>query len=118
MPNQTAALDNVFHALADPTRRAVLQQLGRGPATVSELAKPFGMALPSFLQHLRVLEQGGLVRTKKVDRVRTCELEAGPMTRAEQWIAQQRAIWEGRLDRLEAYVKDLQAKDKKDETTA
>ena len=109
MPNQVATLDTVFHALADPTRRAVLQRLSRGPASVSELAKPFGMALPSFLQHLRVLEHSGLVRSKKTGRVRTCEMEPQPLTTAEQWIAEQRALWDARLDRLDDYLRELQA---------
>ena len=109
MPNQQASLDHVFHALADPTRRAVLQRLSQGPASVTELAKPFEMALPSFLQHLRVLEDSGLVRSEKVGRVRTCEMKPDPLTSAEGWIAEQRAMWEGRLDRLEAYLRSLQA---------
>ncbi|WP_299399813.1 helix-turn-helix transcriptional regulator, partial [Pelagibius sp.] len=75
MPNQEAALDTVFRALADPTRRAVIQRLNRGPASVTELAEPFDMALPSFLQHLKVLEESGLVRSKKVGRVRTCSVK-------------------------------------------
>jgi DNA-binding transcriptional ArsR family regulator len=112
MPNQKIALDHVFHALADPTRRAVLQRLSGGPASVSELAKPFTMALPSFLQHLQVLEEGGLIRSKKVGRVRTCEMELAPLTTAESWIAEQRAVWEGRFDRLEAYLSELQVKEK------
>ncbi len=114
MPNQSAALDDVFHALADPTRRAVLQQLSHGPASVSELAKPFEMALPSFLQHLNVLEDSGLISSKKVGRVRTCEFEPARLTSAEQWIAEQRALWEGRLDRLEAYLQELQGQEKGD----
>ena len=108
MPNQ-AALDHVFHALADPTRRIVLQRLSRGPASVSELAQPFEMALPSFLQHLKVLEGSGLVRSYKQGRVRTCEIEPQPLTQAQDWIAEQRALWEGRLDRLESYLNDLQS---------
>lgn len=114
MPNQSAALDDVFHALADPTRRAVLQRLSDGPASVSELAKPFEMALPSFLQHLQVLETSGLIRSKKAGRVRTCEMEPAPLATAETWIAEQRALWEGRLDRLEIYLKELQAKEAND----
>jgi len=114
MPNQQAALDNVFHALADPTRRAVLQRLSGGPASVSELAKPFEMALPSFLQHLQVLETSGLIRSQKAGRVRTCEMEPQPLATAEQWIAEQRALWEGRLDRLEGFLKELQAKENGD----
>ena len=111
MPNQTPTLDTVFHALADPTRRAVLQRLTRGPASVKQLAQPFEMALPSFLQHLRVLEDSGLVRSEKVGRVRTCEMQPLPLTTAEDWIAEQRAVWEARLDRLEDYLKTLQAKE-------
>ena len=111
MTNQVATLDHVFHALADPTRRAVLQHLSRGPASVSDLARPFDMALPSFLQHLRVLESSGLVRSTKVGRVRTCEMEAQPLGEAETWIAEQRALWEDRLDRLDDYLKTLQAKE-------
>jgi len=112
MPNQTPAvateaLDRVFHALSDPTRRAIVARLGQGPASVSELAKPFAMAMPSLLQHLRVLEESRLIRTAKVGRVRTCEIEPVALDAAGDWIAQQRAIWEGRLDRMEAYVKRL-----------
>ena len=108
MPNQQTALDSVFRALADPTRRAVLHQLSQGPASVSELARPFEMALPSFLQHLQVLEDGGLIRSRKTGRVRTCEIRPDPLATAETWIAEQRAIWEGRLDRLDAYLRSLQ----------
>jgi DNA-binding transcriptional ArsR family regulator len=114
MPNQEVALDHVFHALADPTRRAVLQRLSLGPATVTELAQPFEMALPSFLQHLKVLESGGLIRSRKSGRVRTCQIEPAPLNGAEAWIAQQRNIWEGRLDRLGTYLNSLQAKDGND----
>ena len=109
MPNQLTQLDHVFHALADPTRRAVLQRLSQGPASVTELAKPFNMALPSFLQHLRVLEDSGLVRSQKVGRVRTCEMKPEPLSNAEGWIAEQRAMWEDRFDRLDAYLQSLQA---------
>lgn len=97
-------LDGVFHALADPTRRAVVQRLSRGPASVTELAEPFDMRLPSFMKHLRVLEDSGLVRSKKVGRVRTCEIRPRPMLDAERWMARHRAIWEGRLDRFEALL--------------
>lgn len=109
MPNQETHLDNVFRALADPTRRAVVQRLSRGPASVSELAAPFDMALPSFLQHLRVLEDSGLVRSKKAGRVRTCEIKPRQLATAETWIARQRAVWEARFDRLDAYLRNLQA---------
>ena len=115
MPNQTDALDPVFRALADPTRRAVLNRLSHGPATVSELAEPFGMALPSFLQHLKVLEEGGLVRSRKIGRVRTCAIEPRALATAERWLAEQRAVWESRLDRLETYLDELQAKENGDD---
>ena len=111
MPNQTETLDNVFHALADPTRRAVLHQLSSGDASVSELAKPHKMALPSFLQHIQVLEESGLIRSKKTGRVRTCHMEPKQLSKAERWIAQQKEIWEGRLDRMEAYLSELQGKE-------
>jgi len=111
MPNQLTALDRVYHALSDGTRRAVIQRLSRGPATVSELAKPFRMSLPSVVQHLQVLEQSGLIRSEKVGRVRTCRIEPAALVSAEEWIAHQRALWEGRLDRLASYLKDLQAKE-------
>ncbi|HKJ60590.1 MAG TPA: metalloregulator ArsR/SmtB family transcription factor [Hyphomicrobiales bacterium] len=108
MPNHDAALDPVFHALADPTRRAVLQRLGKGPATVSELARPFDMALPSFLQHLRVLEAGGLIRSKKAGRVRTCEIDMTPLTRAENWLAENRAMWVASFERLGEFLNEAQ----------
>jgi DNA-binding transcriptional ArsR family regulator len=102
-----AQLDRVFQALADPTRRAVLERLGRGPAAVSVLAQPFRMALPSFLQHLKVLENCGLVRSKKTGRVRTFRVVPRPMEAAEGWLAQQRSLWERRLDQFDAYVEKL-----------
>ena len=107
MPNQSAPLNRVFHALADPTRRAVLERLSRGPASMSELAQPFEMALPSFSQHLDVLENCGLVRSRKTGRVRTYELAPQPLKEAEQWMVTQRANWERRLDQLDDYLKDL-----------
>lgn len=115
MPNYDTALDTVFRALADPTRRAVVQRLSRGPASVSELAEPFEMALPSFLQHLKVLEESGLVRSRKEGRVRQCEIATEQLEAAEKWIGEQRAIWEARLDRLEAVVRQLKAKEMRDE---
>jgi DNA-binding transcriptional ArsR family regulator len=108
MTNQAQQLDRVFQALADPTRRAVLRRLGRGPAPVSELAAPFDMALPSFMQHLRVLESSGLVRSRKKGRVRTCRLAPQPLRRAEGWIAEQRALWERRFDQLDGYLTQMQ----------
>ncbi len=113
MPNQNAALDRVFHALSDPTRRAIVARLSQGPASVSELAKPFAMALPSLLQHLRVLEQSRLIHTAKGGRVRTCAITPSALGAAGAWIAEQRALWEGRLDRMDAYVTTLQAREKK-----
>jgi DNA-binding transcriptional ArsR family regulator len=107
MPNQWAELSGVFRALADPTRRAVLERLSRGPAAVSELAQPFGMALPSFSQHLGVLEDCGLVHSSKVGRVRTYRLAPQPLRRAESWLAGQRALWERRLDQLDSYLQEM-----------
>ncbi len=98
------ALDGIFRALADPTRRAVVHRLVRGPASVSELAAPFDMKLPTFMKHLRVLEDGGLIRSTKRGRVRTCEIQPRRLAEAEDWIAKHRAIWESRLDRLEAFL--------------
>ncbi len=100
MPNATAQLDRAFHALADPSRRSIVVRLSRGPASVSELAAPLAMSLPSVIQHLDVLQRSGLVRSEKVGRVRTCRLEAAPLQTAQEWIAQHRAAWEGRLDHL------------------
>jgi DNA-binding transcriptional ArsR family regulator len=111
MAKRQPALDRVFHALADPTRRAMVERLIKGPASVSELARPHRMALPTVVQHLKVLEQSGLVRSEKVGRVRTCRVEPKPLSAAETWIAGQRAIWEGRLDRLETYLHELQNKE-------
>jgi DNA-binding transcriptional ArsR family regulator len=107
MPNQSASLDRVFQALADPTRRAVLKRLARGPATMSALARPFNMALPSFSQHLDVLEDGSLVRSRKTGRVRTYELSRRPFRIAETWLQQQREVWERRLDQLDEYLKEM-----------
>jgi len=100
----------VFQALADPTRRAVLERLNRGPAPMSELAEPFDMALPSFSQHLDVLEDCGLVRSSKEGRVRTYELQEKPLEVAGHWMAKQRAMWERRLDQMDNYVKTLREK--------
>ncbi len=100
MLNQSTALDDMFHALADPGRRMMLDRLSRGPASVSELAKPLEMSLPAVVQHLQVLESSGLVRTEKVGRVRTCQIVPDALHRAEEWISQRRTLWERRLDRL------------------
>jgi DNA-binding transcriptional ArsR family regulator len=101
MPNQSALMNQVFQALADPTRRAVIERLGRGPAAMSELAQPFDMALPSFAQHLDVLENCGLVRSTKTGRVRTYRLAPARLEVAEHWMARQRALWNQRLDQLD-----------------
>jgi DNA-binding transcriptional ArsR family regulator len=107
MPNQQMRLDRVFRALGDPTRRAVLSRLCAGPAPVSELARPFDMALPSFTQHLDVLEQCGLVRSRKAGRVRTYRLVPQPLEAAERWMNKQRALWERRLDQLDSYLLEM-----------
>lgn len=107
-----AHLDGVFRALADPTRRSVLERLTHGPASVNELAEPFDMALPSFLQHLRVLEDSGLVASEKHGRVRTCRIAPKAMARAETWLAAQRALWERRLDAHDRYLLELMKKEK------
>jgi DNA-binding transcriptional ArsR family regulator len=114
MPNQPVQLDRVFYALADPTRRAVLERLSIGPAAVSELAKPFEMALPSFTQHLNVLSDCGLVHSQKTGRVRTYHIDPIALTNAEQWIVKQRAIWETRLNQLDNYLNTI--KDKNDDS--
>jgi len=112
MGNNQTTLDTVFHALADPTRRAVIQQLGRGSATVSELAAPFDMALPSFMKHIGVLEASGLIGSEKVGRVRTCTIKPKKLAAADTWLDEQRALWEGRADRLAEYVETLVSEEK------
>src|SRR5271163_5184622 len=107
MPNQSIDLDHLFHALADPARRAIVERLSRGPAAVSELARPLPMSLPSAMQHLGVLEAAGLVRSEKVGRVRTCAIEPKALSRVEQWINARRIEWEHRFDRLGDYLKTL-----------
>ncbi|MGE3146695.1 MAG: ArsR/SmtB family transcription factor [Pseudorhodoplanes sp.] len=104
MLNNQGALDQVFQALADPARRVMVERLTRGPASVSELAKPLDMTLSAVVQHLAVLETSGLVKSEKVGRVRTCHIEAKALRSAEQWIAQRRSFWERRLDRLGTYL--------------
>jgi DNA-binding transcriptional ArsR family regulator len=108
MLNQSADLDRLFHALADPARRAIVERLSRGPAPVSELARPLPMSLPAAMQHLGVLEAAGLVRSEKVGRVRTCAIEPQALSRAEQWINARRIEWGHRLDRLGEYLKTLE----------
>ncbi|TMQ83214.1 helix-turn-helix transcriptional regulator [Actinomadura soli] len=100
MLNNEEPPDRVFHAVADPTRRAIVERLTLGPASVSELARPLPMSLPAVVQHLQVLEAAGLVRSEKAGRVRTCHLEPAGLRTAEGWLRRQRTAWEGRLDRL------------------
>lgn len=102
--NQSVPLDLVFQALSDPSRRVMVERLSRGPASVSELARPLTMSLPAVVQHLQVLEASGLVRSEKVGRVRTCRIEPQALEAAEQWIVERRASWERRLDRLGDYL--------------
>lgn len=101
MANHLYPLDDVLMALADPTRRAVVQRLGRGPVSVGELARPFPITLPSFMKHVRTLESSGLIRTMKSGRVRTCTLNKDRLALVNDWLAEQRLIWEDRTDRLE-----------------
>ena len=107
MPQQVAELDRLFQALSDPTRRAVVERLGHGPAATTELARPFAMALPSFLQHLDVLEKAGLVTSQKTGRVRTYTLTPEPLQEAEDWMTKMRTLWERRLDQFDEYVRNL-----------
>jgi DNA-binding transcriptional ArsR family regulator len=103
-------LDHAFQALADPTRRAMLTRLSRGTASVSELAQPLSMSLPAVLQHLQALETSGLIRSEKKGRVRTCRLEPGVLSAAEQWLIDRRTEWERQADRLEQYLATLKEK--------
>jgi DNA-binding transcriptional ArsR family regulator len=107
MLNQSSPLDLAFQALADPTRRAMVERLTRGPASVSDLARPLSMSLPAVMQHLAVLEGSGLVVSQKIGRVRTCRIEPAALSLAEQWINARRTEWERRLDRLGDYLEDL-----------
>ena len=111
MLNDSGLLDRTFQALADPTRRGMLARLSRGPASVSDLARPLPISLPAVLQHLQALEASGLVRSAKKGRVRTVEIDPGAMTAAERWFAEQRSIWEARTDRLEAYLEELKTEE-------
>ena len=113
MLEHRGALDRVFHALSDPSRRAMVERLSRGPASVSQLAEPFAMSLAAVAQHLKVLELSGVVRTTKVGRVRTCELDHRVLAMAEDWIEKRRALWERRMDRLGEVLADEAAKERK-----
>ncbi len=108
MLNQQTGLDRLFHALADPARRAMVERLTRGPAPMGELARPLPMSLPAAMQHLGVLEAAGLVRSEKVGRVRMCAIEPQALSQAEQWINARRSEWEHRLDRLGEFLKTLE----------
>ncbi|MEU9883922.1 helix-turn-helix domain-containing protein [Sphaerisporangium sp. NPDC051011] len=107
MAQYSAELDGVFVALTDPTRRGVIRRLGRGPVSVGDLAREFPMTLPSFMKHVRTLEANGLIRTVKLGRVRTCVLNRERLVLVDDWLAEQRRIWEERTDRLERLVTDL-----------
>jgi DNA-binding transcriptional ArsR family regulator len=107
MLNDSSQLDRAFQALSDPVRRRMLAQLSLGPASVSELAKPFSISLPAVLQHLKALEESGLVRSEKKGRVRTVSLEPKTLSAAESWIAERRTEWEAQLDRFENYLSTL-----------
>lgn len=111
--NQSTSLDSIFHALADPSRRVIVERLSRGPASVSELAEPLDMSLPAVLQHLQLLEASGLVESEKQGRVRTCRINQKALKTAEQWIARRRASWERRLDRLGDFLAQSESKGKK-----
>ncbi len=104
-------LNTFFSAVSDPTRRAVIERLASGPATVTELARPHPIALPTFMRHLRVLEDSGIVRSVKKGRVRTCHIEAEPLIAAQGWLAWQREIWERRLDQLDQLALNLEKED-------
>ena len=111
MPNNPRDIEITFGALADPTRRAVVQALAAGPATVSDLAHPFDMALPSFTQHLGVLERAGLIASRREGRSRVCTLNVEALRTAEDWLADHRRQWEARLDRFEAHLATLKKDD-------
>jgi len=112
MEQYSERLNGIFQTLADPTRTAVLGRLGKGPASISELAKPFDMALPSFMKHIHFLEDNGWIQTRKEGRVRICVIRKRPFAAVERWLSEQRALWEGRTDRLERFVAAAQKKGK------
>lgn len=110
MANHSTDLDRTFAALSDPIRRAIVTRLCEGPKSVSELSKPFEIALPSLLKHVRVLEESGLISSEKTGRVRTCRIERRALQETEAWIHRHVATWERRLDRLEAHVQRMKRK--------
>jgi len=104
MPARKISIDRVFHALGDPTRRAIVERLSEAPTSASHLAVPLAITLAAVVQHLQILEESGLVRTEKIGRVRTCRLESAGLTAAQQWIEDRRTLWERRLDRLGEFL--------------
>src|SRR5918996_357820 len=110
---RTDALSATFAALADPTRRAILARLVSGERTVTELAEPFDMSMPAISKHLRVLERAGLIARGREAQWRPCRMEAGPLKEVADWTERYRHIWEQRLDRLDAFLQELKARDKK-----
>ncbi len=111
MGNYSVSLNKAFHALSDPTRRAVLNRLLAGPLSVKELAEPFEMGLPSFMKHIRVLEDCDLIASQKQGRIRTCRIKPKQLAAAEKWLSQQRSVWEARTDRLAEYAQSLASKE-------
>lgn len=116
MQNYQSPLDAAFHALADPTRRAVLSRLASGPAPVKELAQPFDMGLPSFMKHLQVLEEDGLISSDKVGRIRTCRIDPERLAIAGSWLSEQLALWQARTNRLADYVENQTSGSVKDDS--
>jgi len=110
MHSQQLAVDRAFHALGDPTRRAIIEKLSHGPVSVSTLAEPLDMTLAAVVQHLQILEESGLVRSEKIGRVRTCQIEPKGFALVEKWIADRRALWERRFHRLGALLADAEEK--------
>jgi DNA-binding transcriptional ArsR family regulator len=111
MDNQQIELDTIFHALADPTRRAILARLGAGTATISELAEPFKMALPSFMKHIKVLERSRLTVSRKSGRVRTCALDRESLIAAERWFGEQHLLWQTRYSKLDSLLAAIKGDD-------
>jgi DNA-binding transcriptional ArsR family regulator len=111
--SHVAHLDRIFHSLSDSTRRAVIAQLANGPASIGDLAQQHRMALPSFMKHVRVLEASEIVMSRKMGRVRMCQLRPDALAAAQSWIEQERRVWEVRLDRLDSFVESLAAKEKR-----
>jgi DNA-binding transcriptional ArsR family regulator len=113
--NQSSSLDQLFQALSDPNRRGMVERLGRGPASVSELAIPLKISLPATMQHLEMLEACGLVRSEKKGRVRTCRIDPGALESAELWIKEQHRMWDSRIDQLQMHVEALKSRETQDE---